>query len=137
MHCSSEYTPLLLRWKETCFFVFRLMHCKFSLNWLDVWELPRGGCLILHNRVCSSHPLLLIIAFVGFWIKHLLFCIVSSNQNTDEQKDNTTVFTRILDSLLDGYDNRLRPGLGGRCRSFTNALYMCVPVFSLVGVLWF
>ncbi|KAA8586715.1 hypothetical protein FQN60_000551 [Etheostoma spectabile] len=33
---------------------------------------------------------------------------------TDEQKDNTTVFTKILDSLLDGYDNRLRPGLGER-----------------------
>ncbi|ROJ62440.1 Gamma-aminobutyric acid receptor subunit alpha-1 [Anabarilius grahami] len=33
-------------------------------------------------------------------------------KNADEQKDNTTVFTRILDSLLDGYDNRLRPGLG-------------------------
>lgn len=32
----------------------------------------------------------------------------------DELKDNTTVFTRILDRLLDGYDNRLRPGLGGR-----------------------
>ncbi|MED6251489.1 Gamma-aminobutyric acid receptor subunit alpha-1, partial [Ataeniobius toweri] len=40
----------------------------------------------------------------------------SSGQNgmTDEQKDNTTVFTKILDSLLDGYDNRLRPGLGER-----------------------
>ncbi|XP_010212208.1 PREDICTED: gamma-aminobutyric acid receptor subunit alpha-1-like [Tinamus guttatus] len=32
----------------------------------------------------------------------------------DEIKDNTTVFTRILDRLLDGYDNRLRPGLGER-----------------------
>lgn len=31
----------------------------------------------------------------------------------DEIKDNTTIFTRILDRLLDGYDNRLRPGLGG------------------------
>ncbi|KAK9406692.1 GABRA1: Gamma-aminobutyric acid receptor subunit alpha-1 [Crotalus adamanteus] len=30
----------------------------------------------------------------------------------DEIKDNTTIFTRILDRLLDGYDNRLRPGLG-------------------------
>ncbi|KAG8128789.1 hypothetical protein E2320_015607, partial [Naja naja] len=29
----------------------------------------------------------------------------------DEIKDNTTIFTRILDRLLDGYDNRLRPGL--------------------------
>ncbi|CDQ85009.1 unnamed protein product [Oncorhynchus mykiss] len=45
-----------------------------------------------------------------------VLCGKSSGQNgqTDEQKDNTTVFTRILDSLLDGYDNRLRPGLGER-----------------------
>ncbi|CDQ60917.1 unnamed protein product [Oncorhynchus mykiss] len=44
-----------------------------------------------------------------------VLCGKSSGQNgqTDEQKDNTTVFTRILDRLLDGYDNRLRPGLGG------------------------
>ncbi|MGH0118942.1 UNVERIFIED_CONTAM: hypothetical protein FKN15_002730 [Acipenser sinensis] len=34
--------------------------------------------------------------------------------NLEAVKDNTTVFTRILDSLLDGYDNRLRPGLGER-----------------------
>ena len=46
---------------------------------------------------------------------NLFSCFVSAGQNgmTDEQKDNTTVFTKILDSLLDGYDNRLRPGLGG------------------------
>ncbi|RXM94284.1 Gamma-aminobutyric acid receptor subunit alpha-3 [Acipenser ruthenus] len=31
----------------------------------------------------------------------------------DDGKDNITIFTRILDRLLDGYDNRLRPGLGG------------------------
>ncbi|CAB1352985.1 unnamed protein product [Coregonus sp. 'balchen'] len=45
-----------------------------------------------------------------------VLCGKSSGQNgqTDEQKDNTTVFTRILDRLLDGYDNRLRPGLGER-----------------------
>uniref|UniRef100_A0A8C3RAD7 Gamma-aminobutyric acid type A receptor subunit alpha2 n=1 Tax=Cyanoderma ruficeps TaxID=181631 RepID=A0A8C3RAD7_9PASS len=30
----------------------------------------------------------------------------------DEAKNNITIFTRILDRLLDGYDNRLRPGLG-------------------------
>uniref|UniRef100_A0A8C5SU63 GABRA5 n=1 Tax=Laticauda laticaudata TaxID=8630 RepID=A0A8C5SU63_LATLA len=30
-----------------------------------------------------------------------------------DTNDNITVFTRILDGLLDGYDNRLRPGLGG------------------------
>lgn len=33
----------------------------------------------------------------------------------DETNDNITIFTRILDGLLDGYDNRLRPGLGGEC----------------------
>lgn len=32
----------------------------------------------------------------------------------DEAKNNITIFTRILDRLLDGYDNRLRPGLGGK-----------------------
>ncbi|XP_063042207.1 gamma-aminobutyric acid receptor subunit alpha-2-like [Engraulis encrasicolus] len=30
----------------------------------------------------------------------------------DDSKDNITIFTKILDRLLDGYDNRLRPGLG-------------------------
>lgn len=56
----------------------------------------------------------------GFWILAVtlnrILCVPSSGQNgiTDEQKDNTTVFTKILDSLLDGYDNRLRPGLGGQ-----------------------
>lgn len=35
----------------------------------------------------------------------------------DETNDNITIFTRILDGLLDGYDNRLRPGLGGECVS--------------------
>uniref|UniRef100_A0A667X8J8 Gamma-aminobutyric acid type A receptor subunit alpha5 n=1 Tax=Myripristis murdjan TaxID=586833 RepID=A0A667X8J8_9TELE len=39
------------------------------------------------------------------------------SQSSEAQKetgtiDNSTVFTRILDGLLDGYDNRLRPGLG-------------------------
>lgn len=44
-------------------------------------------------------------------------CIVFRSVNADAQSDafktNITLFTRILDSLLDGYDNRLRPGLGG------------------------
>ncbi|TNM94275.1 hypothetical protein fugu_002451 [Takifugu bimaculatus] len=36
-------------------------------------------------------------------------CLSQSEAPTN---DNSTVFTRILDGLLDGYDNRLRPGLG-------------------------
>lgn len=42
----------------------------------------------------------------------------------DDSKDNITIFTRILDRLLDGYDNRLRPGLGGKS---------ILPVFSVVS----
>lgn len=50
--------------------------------------------------------------------------------------DNSTVFTRILDGLLDGYDNRLRPGLGGlpkadSCSSFFR-LFICL----LIHVIW-
>uniref|UniRef100_A0A3B3RRP7 Gamma-aminobutyric acid type A receptor subunit alpha2 n=1 Tax=Paramormyrops kingsleyae TaxID=1676925 RepID=A0A3B3RRP7_9TELE len=37
----------------------------------------------------------------------------SDDSTTDAFKNNITLFTKILDSLLDGYDNRLRPGLGG------------------------
>ena len=37
----------------------------------------------------------------------------SEAQKEAAANDNSTVFTRILDGLLDGYDNRLRPGLGG------------------------
>uniref|UniRef100_A0A0H2UKB5 Gamma-aminobutyric acid type A receptor subunit alpha 2 n=1 Tax=Mus musculus TaxID=10090 RepID=A0A0H2UKB5_MOUSE len=39
--------------------------------------------------------------------------LVLANIQEDEAKNNITIFTRILDRLLDGYDNRLRPGLGG------------------------
>lgn len=39
---------------------------------------------------------------------------VAGTPKEAELNDNITIFTRILDGLLDGYDNRLRPGLGGR-----------------------
>lgn len=47
------------------------------------------------------------------------FCVSSSfsqeiTPKEAELNDNITIFTRILDGLLDGYDNRLRPGLGGK-----------------------
>lgn len=38
---------------------------------------------------------------------------VNADATSDAFKTNITLFTRILDRLLDGYDNRLRPGLGG------------------------
>lgn len=38
--------------------------------------------------------------------------VCQSSEKEAVANDNSTVFTRILDGLLDGYDNRLRPGLG-------------------------
>ncbi|MBN3299643.1 GBRA5 protein, partial [Amia calva] len=38
--------------------------------------------------------------------------------------DNITIFTRILDGLLDGYDNRLRPGLGERLTEIKINIYV-------------
>lgn len=61
-----------------------------------------------------------IYVLSGFWLQ--LSLSVSSCRAVvghreplpDDSKDNITIFTRILDRLLDGYDNRLRPGLGGK-----------------------
>eukprot|EP00079_Xenopus_tropicalis_P013358 XP_002941682.2 PREDICTED: gamma-aminobutyric acid receptor subunit alpha-1 [Xenopus tropicalis] len=50
---------------------------------------------------------------------------ISCGQSTqDEIKDNTTIFTRILDRLLDGYDNRLRPGLGERVTEVNTDIFV-------------
>uniref|UniRef100_A0A5F8GTU7 Gamma-aminobutyric acid type A receptor subunit alpha2 n=1 Tax=Monodelphis domestica TaxID=13616 RepID=A0A5F8GTU7_MONDO len=46
--------------------------------------------------------------------------LVLADPQEDEAKNNITIFTRILDRLLDGYDNRLRPGLGGNSLSKQN-----------------
>ncbi len=45
---------------------------------------------------------------------------VTGTPKEAELNDNITIFTRILDGLLDGYDNRLRPGLGGKPAGFAN-----------------
>ncbi|XP_043917335.1 gamma-aminobutyric acid receptor subunit alpha-2 isoform X1 [Protopterus annectens] len=38
--------------------------------------------------------------------------------------ENITIFTEILDRLLDGYDNRLRPGLGDRVTEVHTDIYV-------------
>ncbi|XP_063043954.1 gamma-aminobutyric acid receptor subunit alpha-2 [Engraulis encrasicolus] len=67
---------------------------------------------------------------------HLFFCLSLSvllherlvsgdtDQHSEDQKNNITVFTHILDRLLDGYDNRLRPGLGDRITEVTTNIYV-------------
>lgn len=37
--------------------------------------------------------------------------------NSKQNSKDIATFTKILDSLLDGYDNRLRPGLGGKMQT--------------------
>lgn len=49
--------------------------------------------------------------------------LVNADAQSDAFKTNITLFTRILDSLLDGYDNRLRPGLGGKETIDNNRTY--------------
>ncbi|MCI4387026.1 hypothetical protein PGIGA_G00069520 [Pangasianodon gigas] len=80
---------------------------------LAVRELVSAACL--KTRSSGRMWARVGAAWIWAWLLAVNVLGKSSNQNgSDEQKDNTTVFTRILDSLLDGYDNRLRPGLGER-----------------------
>uniref|UniRef100_A0A8C2S137 Neurotransmitter-gated ion-channel ligand-binding domain-containing protein n=1 Tax=Capra hircus TaxID=9925 RepID=A0A8C2S137_CAPHI len=63
---------------------------------------------------------------VSFALLHFL-CLAaclneSPGQNQKEEKLCPENFTRILDSLLDGYDNRLRPGFGALRLPHTNYL---------------
>ncbi|XP_028972525.1 gamma-aminobutyric acid receptor subunit alpha-5 isoform X2 [Esox lucius] len=74
----------------------------------------------------------------GFAPRHVLIslllvyitCEVGLGQTTAEAlqeaeaNDNITVFTRILDGLLDGYDNRLRPGLGEKVTEIKTNIFV-------------
>uniref|UniRef100_A0A3Q0RDB4 GABA(A) receptor subunit alpha-2 n=1 Tax=Amphilophus citrinellus TaxID=61819 RepID=A0A3Q0RDB4_AMPCI len=54
----------------------------------------------------------------------LLTRSANADAATDSFQTNITLFTRILDSLLDGYDNRLRPGLGDRVTEVKTNIYV-------------
>ncbi|XP_028636588.1 gamma-aminobutyric acid receptor subunit alpha-4 isoform X11 [Grammomys surdaster] len=61
-------------------------------------------------------PAIALCSGVSLALLHLL-CLAaclneSPGQNSKDDKLCPENFTRILDSLLDGYDNRLRPGFG-------------------------
>ncbi|XP_029297539.1 gamma-aminobutyric acid receptor subunit alpha-2 [Cottoperca gobio] len=70
----------------------------------------------------ESAPLLLIclLALTALWKTRS----VNADATSDAFKTNITLFTRILDSLLDGYDNRLRPGLGDRITEVKTNIYV-------------
>ncbi|XP_029333271.1 gamma-aminobutyric acid receptor subunit alpha-4 isoform X2 [Mus caroli] len=61
-------------------------------------------------------PAIALCSGVSLALLHFL-CLAaclneSPGQNSKDEKLCPENFTRILDSLLDGYDNRLRPGFG-------------------------
>ncbi|CAH2315918.1 gamma-aminobutyric acid receptor subunit alpha-3 [Pelobates cultripes] len=56
--------------------------------------------------------------------KNLLLSPKHAPEVLDDSKDNITIFTRILDRLLDGYDNRLRPGLGDAVTEVKTDIYV-------------
>ncbi|XP_039600631.1 gamma-aminobutyric acid receptor subunit alpha-5 isoform X2 [Polypterus senegalus] len=66
---------------------------------------------------------------LAFLILLTIFCRLSSSQMAagtvkEDTNDNITIFTRILDGLLDGYDNRLRPGLGEQITEVKTNIYV-------------
>uniref|UniRef100_A0A8C2WHW0 Gamma-aminobutyric acid type A receptor subunit alpha5 n=1 Tax=Cyclopterus lumpus TaxID=8103 RepID=A0A8C2WHW0_CYCLU len=49
---------------------------------------------------------------------------VTGTPKEAELNNNITIFTRILDGLLDGYDNRLRPGLGEKVTEIKTNIFV-------------
>ncbi|XP_008835914.1 gamma-aminobutyric acid receptor subunit alpha-4 isoform X1 [Nannospalax galili] len=73
-------------------------------------------------------PAIALCSGVSFALLHFL-CLAaclneSAGQNPKEEKLCPENFTRILDSLLDGYDNRLRPGFGGPVTEVKTDIYV-------------
>uniref|UniRef100_A0A3P8WBP4 Gamma-aminobutyric acid receptor subunit alpha-2-like n=1 Tax=Cynoglossus semilaevis TaxID=244447 RepID=A0A3P8WBP4_CYNSE len=76
-------------------------------------------------RVCATGSIHHSLpARICICIAPLVFLWFTADAATDSLKANITVFTRILDSLLDGYDNRLRPGLGDRVTEVKTNIYV-------------
>ncbi|XP_037685655.1 gamma-aminobutyric acid receptor subunit alpha-4 isoform X1 [Choloepus didactylus] len=73
-------------------------------------------------------PAIAMFTGVSFALLRFLCLAACLNENTGQnQKDEKLCpenFTRILDSLLDGYDNRLRPGFGGPVTEVKTDIYV-------------
>ncbi|XP_052591048.1 gamma-aminobutyric acid receptor subunit alpha-4 isoform X2 [Peromyscus californicus insignis] len=73
-------------------------------------------------------PAIALCSGVSLALLHFL-CLAaclneSPGQNSKDEKMCPENFTRILDSLLDGYDNRLRPGFGGPVTEVKTDIYV-------------
>ncbi|KAL6118020.1 gabra2 [Pungitius sinensis] len=70
----------------------------------------------------ESAPLLraCLLALTALWRARSM----NADATSDAFNTNITLFTRILDRLLDGYDNRLRPGFGDRITEVKTDIYV-------------
>lgn len=81
---------------------------SWARTWISVLSFPYLECI-------KSISILTVAFFLSpLFPKHTRLSQKHVSDVVDDSKDNITIFTRILDRLLDGYDNRLRPGLGGQ-----------------------
>ncbi|KAK3554914.1 hypothetical protein QTP86_000953 [Hemibagrus guttatus] len=84
-------------------------------------------CVISRARMALTEQAKLVTPNLYF-ISHFssLYRAVAGHREPlpDDSKDNITIFTRILDRLLDGYDNRLRPGLGESVTEVRTNIYV-------------
>uniref|UniRef100_A0A669P5B5 Gamma-aminobutyric acid type A receptor subunit alpha2 n=1 Tax=Phasianus colchicus TaxID=9054 RepID=A0A669P5B5_PHACC len=93
----------------------------FSLHFNDCanGQAGKGILMVVRSAAMKSQPAprgtrLVLLALLA-WLPTRS---VLADSLEDEAKNNITIFTRILDRLLDGYDNRLRPGLGDTLHAF-------------------
>ncbi|AWP00349.1 Gamma-aminobutyric acid receptor subunit alpha-3 [Scophthalmus maximus] len=88
---------------------------KISHSLHAPWLAAGTRCALRDRRYISSlaKPVIPHLAVVGH-----------REPLPDDSKDNITIFTRILDRLLDGYDNRLRPGLGESVTEVRTNIYV-------------
>lgn len=64
-----------------------------------------------------------------FSLNSLNFSLLSVTNVIGKQKINSENITRILDQLLEGYDNRLRPGSGGKHRNMNFVFAFCILLY--------
>ncbi|KAF5890871.1 gamma-aminobutyric acid receptor subunit alpha-2-like isoform X1, partial [Clarias magur] len=74
----------------------------------------------MNGRYFRSYGFLIYLMLNGVWQARSK----SDVSGSEAFKNNITLFTRILDRLLDGYDNRLRPGLGDRVTEVKTDIYV-------------
>lgn len=102
-----------------------LLTCFFLSWWVwQLFPLHVFGLLCTATRDCGWMRIWKTLFFSCFliWLNNLslvhMYFSFSASSVWGNQHSDTSIYldniTRILDRLLDGYDNRLRPGFGGR-----------------------